>query len=73
MKIINDTQMELTLNQFRHYSPRRGQRRTSRAAWWFRRMREVVDSAFDRQPEMQARPEQILLPTERRREYPGRN
>jgi hypothetical protein len=32
-----------------------------RAQWWFRRMRQIVDSALDWEPP--PRPEQILLPS----------
>ena len=41
----------------------RRQRRQSRANWWFERMRQVVDRAFDWQPAAPARPEQIWLET----------
>jgi len=41
-----------------HFVGRR-QRRMSRAQWWFERMREVVDRAFDWQPAAAPRPEQI--------------
>ena len=37
----------------------RPQRRQTRAQWWFERMRETVDQAFDWQPVPPARPEQI--------------
>jgi hypothetical protein len=40
----------------------RGQRRISRATWWFQRMRQAVDRACDWQPARAARPEQIWLP-----------
>jgi len=33
-----------------------------RAQWWFRKMRQVVDSALDWQPAPPPRPEQILFP-----------
>lgn len=35
--------------------------RTRRAAWWFQRMREVVDAAFDWAPAPARRPEQTWL------------
>ena len=38
------------------------QERASRSAWWFERMRKVVDNAFDWQPGPQARPEQTFIP-----------
>ena len=56
-------QMELSLEGQRVCrSMRRPQRRTNRAHWWFERMREVVDRAFDRQPAPATRPEQIWFP-----------
>ena len=33
-----------------------------RAQWWFRRMRQIVDSALDWQPAPPPRPEQTLFP-----------
>jgi hypothetical protein len=36
--------------------------RATRSAWWFARMRKVVDNAFDWKPIPQARPEQIEIP-----------
>jgi hypothetical protein len=39
----------------------RRSRRTSRAQWWFQRMRQVVDCALDRQPALSPRPEQLVL------------
>ena len=33
-----------------------------RAQWWFRKMRQVVDSALDWQPARPPRPEQIIFP-----------
>jgi hypothetical protein len=41
----------------------RRQKRQSRANWWFERMRQVVDRAFDWQPTPPPRPEQIWLET----------
>ena len=56
-----DTQLELSLS-----SPGATQSpRTSRhpsaytSGWWFQRMRQIVDCAFDWQPTPQPRPEQI--------------
>ena len=37
-------------------------RRPGRAAWWFRRMRQIVDSACEWRAALPARPEQIWLP-----------
>ncbi len=42
-------------------------KRSSRADWWFRQMRQVVDRAFDWQPAPRFRPEQIWLPETARR------
>jgi len=33
-----------------------------RAQWWFRRMRQIVDSALDWEPAPPPRPEQALFP-----------
>ena len=40
----------------------RRENRMARAAWWFGKMREVVNGAMDWPAESQARPEQTLLP-----------
>ena len=37
-------------------------RRRSRAAWWFQRMRQIVDHACGWEPALQARPEQSWFP-----------
>ena len=42
------------------------QRRLSRANWWFRCMRQIVDRARDWQPAAPARPEQIWFPNTHR-------
>jgi hypothetical protein len=56
-------QMELSLAKGRVCpSVNRRQRRLSRANWWFDRMRQAVDGAFDRQPAPAPRPEQIWFP-----------
>jgi hypothetical protein len=55
-------QMEMVLGKTKPCnSPRRPQRRLSRANWWFQQMREVVDKAVDWQPAPPARPEQIYF------------
>jgi hypothetical protein len=57
---MTNQQLELTLGKARACrSLARPQRRQARAQWWFGRMREAVDKAFDWQPAPQARPEQI--------------
>ena len=35
---------------------------TRSARWWFERMRQLVDAAFDWQPALPPRPEQTWLP-----------
>jgi len=35
---------------------------TFSSRWWFQRMRQIVDRAFDWQPAPPARPEQIYFP-----------
>ena len=55
-------QMELSFGTARAvYSVNRRQQRLNRAAWWFERMRQIVDRAFEWQPEPAGRPEQIWL------------
>jgi len=61
MKLKND-QLELGLqNQRACPSVARRQRRLSRAAQWFDRMRQVVDDAVDYPPAPAPRREQIWL------------
>ena len=61
--MTTNEQMELVLGKNKACkSPRRPQRRLSRANWWFDRMREVVDKATDWKPAPPARPEQIYFP-----------
>jgi hypothetical protein len=66
--IINATQqLELGFNGKRISTTRhRNQTRMERAAWWFGRMRAVVDTAIAWQPEQNARPEQVLFPQTQR-------
>jgi hypothetical protein len=40
----------------------RRERRLTRANWWFARMRQAVDRAFDWAPVPPPRPEQIYFP-----------
>jgi len=51
-------------SQSRHFPARQ---RRQRAKWWFNRMRQVVDSAFDWKVIPQAPAEQIYFPLEKRR------
>ena len=55
-----DGQMEMSFGAM-NVCPPRGQRRQSRARWWFQRMRQVVERATDWQQAPPARPEQIWL------------
>ena len=58
--IMTNQQMELGFEKGRACRPvNRPQRRQTRAQWWFDRMREAVDKAFDWQAAPPARPEQI--------------
>ena len=54
-----DAQLEMSFSQRNGPSNAR-QRRLSRAQWWFRRMRQIVDRAAEWQAP-QPRPEQMLL------------
>jgi hypothetical protein len=66
---MTDTQMELSLGSVRVAQTRRshGHQSTSASSWWFQRMRQIVDRAFDWQPAPEPRPEQIWLPGTHRR------
>jgi hypothetical protein len=60
---MTNKQMELGIDKARVCpSANRRQRRSSRATWWFNRMREVVDNAFDWKAAPAPRPEQIWFP-----------
>jgi hypothetical protein len=57
---MTNQQMELGFGKARACaSLNRRQRRLSRANWWFERMRQVADRAFDWRPVPPPRPEQI--------------
>ena len=63
-----DRQLELGFTNQR--TCRRGaarQRRINQAGWWFARMRQVVDSAFDWRTPPAPRPEQICFANAYRR------
>jgi hypothetical protein len=65
---ITNEQMELGLGQPRARLPMNvSSRRSSRARWWFSRMREAVDRAFEWQPAQTPRPEQIWFSAVQRR------
>lgn len=59
----NDQQLELGLNGAQR-SPRlaRRERRLARAAWWFSKMRAVVNAATECPAANAPRPEQTILP-----------
>jgi|APCry1669188970_1035186.scaffolds.fasta_scaffold255436_1 hypothetical protein len=61
---MTDTQLELSLEGVRVTQSRRRNRQPSNftSRWWFQRMRQIVDCAFDWQPAQEPRPEQIWLP-----------
>jgi hypothetical protein len=66
MNTTSMEQLELSFTQrrlARPTSPTFRARRASRAHWWFRQMRRVVDHVLDRTPTPtpSARPEQIYL------------
>ena len=59
----NSGQLELGLHGGRRVTRvARRENRMARAAWWFGKMREVVNDAVDWSSLNQPRPEQILLP-----------
>ena len=60
--MTTNEQLELGFNgtQARIFGKRR-ETKMARSQWWFAKMREVVASAMDWQPEMPPRPQQILF------------
>ena len=60
---LNDQQLELGLNGALR-TPRlaRREQRLARAAWWFNKMRAVVNGAMDWPPTDAPRPQQTFLP-----------
>jgi hypothetical protein len=58
---MTDAQLELSLGNQRVTPSPRANRRLSTfdSRWWFQRMRQIVDRAFDWQPAPPPRPEQI--------------
>ena len=58
--MMNNPQMELGLGEGAPFHSRNVRtRRQGKARWWFDRMRQVVDRAFDWQPAPVPPPEQI--------------
>jgi hypothetical protein len=57
----NKQQLEMSFDGTTRFYPRIRRRRQSRAQWWFARMREVVDQAFDWRPAPPTRPVQTYL------------
>ena len=66
---MTDAQLELSLGNPRVTPSPRANRRPStfNSRWWFQRMRQIVDRAFDWQPAPPPRPEQIYFPGTHRR------
>ena len=56
-----DAQLEMSFGSRAGRLTRR-QRRLTRAQWWFRHMREIVDRAIEWQPAPRPRPEQTWFP-----------
>ena len=61
---MTDAQLELSLGNAGVVQFPRPNRRPSacNSRWWFERMRQIVDRAFDWQPAPSPRPEQIYFP-----------
>jgi len=60
---MNNQQMELGFNEVRTAVPTNPRkRRITRGAWWFARMRQIVDRAIAWETVGQGRPEQTWLP-----------
>ncbi len=67
---LNTAQMELGFGPSTAIMPPDARRRRlSSAAWWFSRMRQVVDLAVDWEPAPEPRPEQTWLPGTRRESH----
>jgi hypothetical protein len=66
---MTDAQLELSLGNPRATQSPHANRRPStfNSRWWFQRMRQIVDCAFDWQPTPPPRPEQIYFPGTHRR------
>ncbi len=66
--MMNDSQMELGLAEAPAFTSRiQPPRRQGRARWWFERMRQVVNDAFDWQPAPAPRPQQTWFESAYRR------
>jgi hypothetical protein len=63
---IAGSQLELGFAGGADYRTGGGERRRSRASWWFQRMREIVDRACDWEPMLAPRPEQTWFPNAHR-------
>jgi len=68
MRATNE-QLELTLadNGMIDSAPEKKVERKSRAEWWFRQMRQVVDKAMDWEPAPRFRPQQMWIAGTNRR------
>lgn len=63
MTNATDNQLELGFTGIRPApGTGRGEGRIVRAAWWFARMRDIVERAMDGEAAGQPRPEQIWIP-----------
>jgi len=61
--MTTDQQLELGFNGGRiQLRGPRAQHRSTRAAWWFARMRQAVDGAFDWQPAATPPAQQLEMP-----------
>ena len=59
---MNNAQLELSLSNRRVGQLPLASRGRATSSWWFQRMRQIVDRAWDWQARPPARPEQIWLP-----------
>lgn len=63
LNLTNDSQLELGFSApVRTSRLARRERRLARAAWWFNKMREVVNAATECPSVRAPRPEQAMLP-----------
>lgn len=60
--MTTNQQLELGFNGKQLRPAGRRQTRSTRAQWWFAKMRETVANAMDWQAEAAPRPEQIWMP-----------
>ncbi|HXT39171.1 MAG TPA: hypothetical protein VN887_04020 [Candidatus Angelobacter sp.] len=66
---MNRQQLEMSFESPVAFRPViRRHRRMIRARWWFEQMRQVVDRAWDSEPALPVRPEQVCLTLAQRHE-----